>query len=443
MAIVLCVLFGLCIALAVVGISVQNGLDYTDASYRNSLADIKEGIRKEIPKKEYISHGLERKQALHSQASSDEVQVVLKDYQRCIEKGDVDALKKMLCFIDKRDEELFTAFSPKQGGLFIKFFPKGELVEQKRAAEDCWLFVLADSSLLELSKRHQIKNWYRYFASIPVEDTESLAKMSLEEFREAVIMKLDAPDGLRYRVEPEKETFLEGEPVVVTFSIENVTRKDIRLKYNPSAEIVDLGNAITARGAIVFPIGPEPLWSNKVTKFADVTIKIYDTSGKLVRTVNLGKIQDEYSTQELMFQWDGKDDDGNKLPNGVYFCYIQDREVSATRKMVITDYTSAQENQIIKAFRVGEPPGISNRGLMLYWQPDSRENKGWNVYRSETAMGQFVKVNNRLLPVSDKPYYFVDVENILHNLPKEQPPRYYRLEGMFQKHVDTSRTRKT
>jgi len=178
------------------------------------------------------------------------------------------------------------------------------------------------------------------------------------------------------------------------------------------------------------PFGPEPLWINKVTKFADVTIRIYNTSGRLVRTVDLSKmVSDEYSTKELTFQWDGKDDDGNKAPKGVYFCHIQDGEISVTRKMVIMDNPSPIQDRIKikKAFRVSEPPGISNRGLMLNWQPDSQKNKGWNVYRSETATGQFVKVNNKLLKASDKPYYFIDVEMNLH---KEGTHQFYRLESV-------------
>jgi hypothetical protein len=85
------------------------------------------------------------------------------------------------------------------------------------------------------------------------------------------------------------------------------------------------------------PFGPEAWLPYKVTKFADVTIKIYDKSGNLVRTADLGKKRPgEYFTKELAFQWDGRNDDGKKLPGGVYFCAIEENgEITSTRKTVI------------------------------------------------------------------------------------------------------------
>jgi hypothetical protein len=249
----------------------------------------------------------------------DEASQALKKYLRYVEQRDAESLKQLLCFNDERDRELFIAFSSSRGKIYVRpeLFPHGRPVEQKRAVEDCWIVVLEDGHLLELWKvdgkwkvlcpfpgrkrmaeakltraetyryllaeeiqqvesesdvqlrrrrqrylavldlsgRHQIKHPAHYFSGIPTNDPAILSEMSNEQFRESVILKLDAPDGLRYRVDPERKELIEGKPVFVTFFIENVTSGNIILEYRPAVEIVDSSNAITARGALVFPRG--------------------------------------------------------------------------------------------------------------------------------------------------------------------------------------------
>jgi hypothetical protein len=236
------------------------------------------------------------------------------------ERDEGAKLRKMLCFVDREDERLFVAFSGKDK-IYVRsgIFPSGKPVECKRASDDCWLVVLDGGVLLELwrsdgkwrvlcptpgfermaraklttaetprhlrsvemkrvqeeseaqlerrrarylavlelSGRHRLKDLHRYFAGIPTTDPATLAGMSLDEFRKAVLLKLDAPSGLRYRVIPEAKSFGEGEPVWVTFLIENVTAKPIKLNYEPSVEIVDWSSMITARGARVFLKGED------------------------------------------------------------------------------------------------------------------------------------------------------------------------------------------
>ncbi len=244
-------------------------------------------------------------------------QAVLDTYSRCVAEGEAAKLREILCFVDKRDEKLFVAFSPQGDRINVRseIFPAGKRIECKRASDDCWLVVLDGGFLLELwrsdgkwrvlcptlgrqlfarakltkaetyrhlcseemkrvvdenntqlerrrgrylaaidlSKRHRLYNLVRYCGGIPDKDPTTLIGMSLDEFRKAVVLKLDAPSGLRYRVTPEARSFGAEEPVWVTFLIENVTDKPIKLKYMPSVEVVNFSNAITARGALVFP----------------------------------------------------------------------------------------------------------------------------------------------------------------------------------------------
>ena len=59
----------------------------------------------------------------------------------------------------------------------------------------------------------------------------------------------------------------------------------------------------------------------KLEKASNVTIKIYDASNKLVSTV-VSNIPMQANT-ELAVRWDGRNDKGNIVVNGVYFYVIE------------------------------------------------------------------------------------------------------------------------
>gem|GEM_PF-3998593 len=107
-------------------------------------------------------------------------------------------------------------------------------------------------AVLSLKQRHHLEDTSFHYSGIPTDDAKALAAMSPEEFRKAVLEKLDAPDGLRYRLQLEDDTFVEGKPIRVTFQIGNVTGKPLKIKYRPAVELIDVSNAMTARGAMVF-----------------------------------------------------------------------------------------------------------------------------------------------------------------------------------------------
>jgi flagellar basal-body rod modification protein FlgD len=64
-----------------------------------------------------------------------------------------------------------------------------------------------------------------------------------------------------------------------------------------------LGNSGSVTGAAVLPAST-----------TNMSVYIYDSSGQLVRTINMG----EQSAGEIEFNWDGKADDGSRLPAGQY-----------------------------------------------------------------------------------------------------------------------------
>lgn len=65
---------------------------------------------------------------------------------------------------------------------------------------------------------------------------------------------------------------------------------------------------------------------------ADVTVYVYDSDGDIVRTDVLGsKEADDYT-----YQWDGKDDDGNTLDDGLYSVGILGEDADGESVMVQT-----------------------------------------------------------------------------------------------------------
>ena len=84
------------------------------------------------------------------------------------------------------------------------------------------------------------------------------------------------------------------------------------------------------------PFNPETWIPYQLEKSADVSLQIYDTSGRVVRTIDLGfKSQGFYMTRSTAAYWDGRNNMGEQVASGVYFYSLQTPDFSATRKMLI------------------------------------------------------------------------------------------------------------
>jgi hypothetical protein len=66
-------------------------------------------------------------------------------------------------------------------------------------------------------------------------------------------------------------------------------------------------------------------------KAKDISLKVYDAAGRLVRTVIKGKCEPGYYTQV----WDSRDDLGRKVPAGVYFVRFQTDGYQKTKKAIL------------------------------------------------------------------------------------------------------------
>ena len=86
------------------------------------------------------------------------------------------------------------------------------------------------------------------------------------------------------------------------------------------------------------PFNPDTWIPYQLRKDANVVIKIYTTTGQLVRTLSLGhKPAGFYTGKEKAAYWDGRNEAGEHVSSGVYFYSIKAGALTATRKMVIVE----------------------------------------------------------------------------------------------------------
>ena len=84
------------------------------------------------------------------------------------------------------------------------------------------------------------------------------------------------------------------------------------------------------------PFNPETWIPYQLAKPTDVTLHIYTTNGTLIRTLALGhQPVGNYQNRNRAAHWDGRNEVGEKVANGVYFYTLTAGDFTATRKMLI------------------------------------------------------------------------------------------------------------
>ena len=84
------------------------------------------------------------------------------------------------------------------------------------------------------------------------------------------------------------------------------------------------------------PFNPETWIPYRLAEDADVSLTIYDTSGALVRSIDIGhQTAAVYETRAKAIYWDGRNRFGEQVASGIYFYSLSTGDFSATRKMVI------------------------------------------------------------------------------------------------------------
>ena len=84
------------------------------------------------------------------------------------------------------------------------------------------------------------------------------------------------------------------------------------------------------------PFNPETWIPYELKKEANVKIELYNVSGQIIRTLDIGKKpRGRYISREKAAHWDGRNDCGERTASGVYFYVLKTKDFSATRKLAI------------------------------------------------------------------------------------------------------------
>lgn len=84
------------------------------------------------------------------------------------------------------------------------------------------------------------------------------------------------------------------------------------------------------------PFNPETWIPYQLAGAAEVAIRIYDTNGLMIRELALGyRPAGMYQSRERSAYWNGQNEQGKTVANGVYFYTLAAGDYSATRKMLV------------------------------------------------------------------------------------------------------------
>ena len=122
-------------------------------------------------------------------------------------------------------------------------------------------------------------------------------------------------------------------PLWYTITTEDMKRNRIQLPtlvaYERPAETELLANYPN-------PFNPETWIPYRLAEDAFVTLTIYDLTGQVVRTIDIGhQIASAYESRSKAIYWDGRNGVGEQVASGVYFYTLTAGDFSATRKMLI------------------------------------------------------------------------------------------------------------
>ena len=84
------------------------------------------------------------------------------------------------------------------------------------------------------------------------------------------------------------------------------------------------------------PFNPETWIPYQLSEDSPVSVSIYDTTGKLVRTLSLGfQSAGFYNSRGRAAYWDGRNTLGEPVASGIYFYLLTTPSFHQTRRLVI------------------------------------------------------------------------------------------------------------
>ena len=156
-----------------------------------------------------------------------------------------------------------------------------------------------------------------YFAAA----TADLARRSVVQVGDVVELRVIGPDGnfesqtLSFKVTPESLA-----NAVLTVRLDGVG------KPNQSQLLQNYPN----------PFNPETWIPYQLSEDSPVSVSIYDTTGKLIRTLSLGfQSAGFYNSRGYAAYWDGRNELGERVASGIYFYQLTTPSFHQTRRLVI------------------------------------------------------------------------------------------------------------
>ena len=123
------------------------------------------------------------------------------------------------------------------------------------------------------------------------------------------------------------------QPLQYTVTAEDVKRSLIQL---PALVAYEIPMETELLHNYPNPFNPETWIPYRLAEDAFVTLTIYDLSGQVVRTLDVGhRIAAVYEGRSKAAYWDGRNGLGEQVASGIYFYTLMAGDYSATRKMVI------------------------------------------------------------------------------------------------------------
>ena len=127
--------------------------------------------------------------------------------------------------------------------------------------------------------------------------------------------------------------FIGVEPLRYTVTAEDVKRSLIQL---PGLITYEIPVKTKLLHNYPNPFNPETWIPYRLAEDAFVTLTIYDQTGQVVRTLEVGhQVAAVYENRSKAVYWDGRNGFGEQVASGVYFYHLSAGDFSATRKMVI------------------------------------------------------------------------------------------------------------
>ena len=84
------------------------------------------------------------------------------------------------------------------------------------------------------------------------------------------------------------------------------------------------------------PFNPETWIPYSLAEAANVTVRVYNIKGELIRSLNVGmQSAGLYANRQRAAYWDGKDNTGQPVASGIYFYQLLADDFSETRRMVV------------------------------------------------------------------------------------------------------------